>query len=64
MLSDLLNDVRLAAGDKLLGRVLRWLDRSRLIMTEQDARAETAARGQQEDQHASGSEPLGKDRAS
>ena len=32
-----------AARDTLLGRLLRWIDRSRLIMVEQDAREEEAA---------------------
>jgi hypothetical protein len=32
-----------AARDTLLGRLLRWIDRSRLIMVEQDARDEKAA---------------------
>jgi hypothetical protein len=34
--------IGLAARDTLLGRLLRWIDRSRLIMVEQDARDEGA----------------------
>ncbi len=46
MLLDLLIDAGLAARDTLFGRLLRWIDRSVLIMAEQDARAEdVAARG-------------------
>ena len=40
MLLDLLID--LASRDTLLGRLLRWIDRSRLIMLEQDVRDEGA----------------------
>jgi len=42
MLLDLLINAGLAARDTLFGRLLRWIDRSRLIMTEQDARDEGA----------------------
>ena len=42
MLWDLLIDASLAVRATLLGRLLRWIDRSRLIMTEQDARDEAA----------------------
>ena len=38
MLLDFL--IGLAARDTLLGRLLRWIDRSRLIMVEQDVRDE------------------------
>ena len=44
MLLDLLIDASLAARDTLLGRLLRWVDRSVLIMAEQDARAEDVVR--------------------
>ena len=40
MLLDLLIDASLAARDTLFGRLMRWIDRSVLIMAEQDARAE------------------------
>ena len=43
MLLDLLIDAGIAVRETLLGRLLRWIDRSRLIMTEQDARDEEAA---------------------
>jgi hypothetical protein len=39
MLWDLLIDASLAARDTLFGRFLRWIDRSRLIMSEQEARS-------------------------
>jgi hypothetical protein len=42
MLWDLLIDASLAARDTLFGRFLRWIDRSRLIMSEQEARDEEA----------------------
>ena len=42
MLLDLLIDASLAARDTLFGRLMRWIDRSVLIMAEQDARAEEA----------------------
>jgi hypothetical protein len=42
MLLDLLIDAGLAVRDTLLGRLLRWIDRSRLIMSEQDVRDEEA----------------------
>jgi hypothetical protein len=40
MLLDLLIDASVAARDTLFGRFLRWIDRTVLIMAEQDARAE------------------------
>jgi hypothetical protein len=40
MLLDLLINAGLAARDTLFGRLLRWIDRSVLIMAEEDARAE------------------------
>lgn len=40
MLLDLLIDAGLAARDTLFGRLLRWIDRSVLVMAEEDARAE------------------------
>ena len=43
MLLDLLIDASLAAPDTLFARLLRWIDRSLLIMVEQDARAESDA---------------------
>ena len=42
MLWDLLIDASLAARDTLFGRFLRRIDRSRLIMSEQEAREEGA----------------------
>ena len=39
MLLDLLINAGLAARDTLFGRLLRWIDRSVLIMAEEDARA-------------------------
>jgi hypothetical protein len=42
MLLDLLINAGLAARDTLFGRLLRWIDRSLLIMAEEDARAEGA----------------------
>jgi hypothetical protein len=42
MLLDLLINAGLAACDTLFGRLLRWIDRSVLIMAEEDARAEGA----------------------
>jgi len=42
MLWNLLIDAGLAVRGSLLGRLLRWIDRSRLIMTEQDVRDEEA----------------------
>ena len=41
MLVDLLINGGLAARDTLFGRLLRWIDRSLLIMAEEDARAES-----------------------
>jgi len=43
MLLDLLINASLAARDTLFGRLMRWIDRSVLIMAEQDARAEDLA---------------------
>jgi len=40
MLVDLLINGGLAARDTLFGRLLRWIDRSVLIMAEEDARAQ------------------------
>jgi len=40
MLLDLLIDAGVAARDTLFGRLMRWIDRSLLIMAEIDARAE------------------------
>jgi hypothetical protein len=40
MLLDLLINAGLAARDTLFGQLLRWIDRSVLIMAEEDARAE------------------------
>ena len=42
MLWNLLIDASLTVRSSLLGRLLRWIDRSRLIMREQDARDEEA----------------------
>jgi hypothetical protein len=42
MLWNLLIDASLSVRSSLLGRLLRWIDRSRLIMREQDARDEEA----------------------
>lgn len=43
MLLDLLINASLAARDTLFGRLMRWIDRSVLIIAEQDARAEDVA---------------------
>ena len=40
MLLDLLIDASLAARDTLFRRLMRWIDRSVLIMAEQNARAD------------------------
>ena len=40
MFLNLLINAGLAARDTLFGRLLRWIDRSVLIMAEEDARAE------------------------
>lgn len=40
MLLDLLIDASLTVRDTLFGRLMRWIDRSVLIMAEQDARSE------------------------
>jgi hypothetical protein len=42
MLLDPLINAGLAARDTLFGRLLRWIDRSVLIMAEEDARAEAS----------------------
>jgi hypothetical protein len=43
MLLDLLIDASLAARNTLFGRLMRWIDRSVLIMAEDDARSEDVA---------------------